>query len=125
MPDAITRIAKLFEGFEGAFGTYDHNATSKSLNKGGKVEIKTSAKTVRQKVTRELWEAHVQGHSPLGIIPIREDGTCFWGCIDVDKYDGSHAELMKQIDRHKYPLVTCRTKSGGAHLFLFTKIAIS
>lgn len=118
------RFSKLFAGFEGAYGTYDQHATSKNAVKNGKVEIKSSARTIRSKVLNANWEGHLIGVTPLGIIPIREDGNCVWGCIDVDKYDISHAEMVRAILKHKFPLVVCRTKSGGAHLFMFTRSPI-
>lgn len=107
----------LFEGFTDAYGTYDSTAANEA--KGGKLEIKQSAKTVRSPVTRELWERHLAGTASLGIIPIRDNNTCLWGVIDVDVYGVSHAELVKLLEKEKLPLVVCRSKSGGAHLFLF------
>lgn len=125
MSDNIRRLSILFEGFAGAYGTYDPTIGARNSAKGGKVEIKSSAKTVRAPVTVELWYAHVQGRSPLGIIPIREDETCVWGCIDVDKYDLDFAGLMKSIQKYELPLVICKSKSGGAHLFMFVSEAVT
>ena len=107
----------LFEGFAGAHGT--HGATSQNVDKGGKLEIKKTALTVREAVTEEVWEDHLAGRRPLGVIPIREDGTCMWGCIDVDQYDLSHADAVTALGKRKLPMVVCKSKSGGAHVFLF------
>lgn len=125
MQDPILRLSALFEGFTGAYGTYDQGRTEKNAAKGGKIEIKSSARTVRAKVTRELWIAHVDGRAPLGIIPIREDETCLWGCVDVDRYDSGSAEILKNVEKYRFPLIGCRTKSGGLHLFLFVKEAVA
>jgi hypothetical protein len=57
----------------------------------------------------------------LGIIPIRDDSTCSWGCIDVDTYPLEHNKIVEKIRRLELPLIVCRSKSGGAHLFLFTE----
>lgn len=111
------RMLRLFAGYTGAHGT--HGSTNKNMNKGGKLEIKKTARTVREPVTVELWRQHLSGERPIGIIPIREDHTCLWGCIDVDRYDIDHYETVKEIKRQKLPLVLCRTKSGGAHAFIF------
>jgi hypothetical protein len=44
-----------------------------------------------------------------------------WGCIDIDSYAGfDHQKLINKIKQFKLPLVVCRSKSGGAHVFLFT-----
>jgi len=115
--DSTDRIMRLFEGYDMAYGT--HGAMSQNDTKGGKQEIKKTARTVAGRVTREIWESHLSGDNPLGVIPIRSDNTCLWGCIDVDKYDMHLGEVVKKIESSKFPLVVCRTKSGGAHLFLF------
>jgi hypothetical protein len=110
---------KLFEGNADGYGTYDPKRTSRNDAKSGKVEIKKTADTLRGKVTEQLWESHLAGKNPLGIVPIRADGKCRWGCIDVDKYDVVHVEVVIQLEKMKLPLLVCRTKSGGAHLYLF------
>ena len=46
---------------------------------------------------------------------------CKWGCIDVDQYPLDHKMLVDKIRKLKLPLVVCRSKSGGAHCFLFSK----
>lgn len=111
------RMMALFRGFDGAHGT--HGQTDKNQNKGGKLEIKKSARTIRERVTVGHWEKHLSGETPLGIIPIDENNMCSWGCIDVDRYDIDHVEIVKKIRSLKLPLVVCKTKSGGAHAFLF------
>lgn len=114
---------RLFQGYADAHGT--HGAVSQNDLKGGKQEIKKSARTVREPVTVDLWNKHLAGDKPLGIIPIMADATCYWGCIDVDQYDINHGEIVKQLRQRKLPLVLCKTKSGGAHLFLFLSQPVS
>lgn len=111
------RMMALFRGFGGAHGT--HGLTDKNQSKGGKLEIKKTARTIREDVTVSHWERHLSGEEPLGIIPIDESNMCSWGCIDVDRYDIDHVEIVKKIRSMKLPLVVCKTKSGGAHAFLF------
>lgn len=111
------RMMTLFRGFSGAHGT--HGKTDTNTAKGGKLEIKKTAKTVRDPVTVALWEGHLSGERPLGIIPIDEQNECSWGCIDVDKYDIDHVEVIKRVRSMSLPLVICRTKSGGLHAYLF------
>ena len=83
---------------------------------------KGKAFIVRGSVTDEHWDKHLQGEGPaLGIIPITENNDCRWGCIDIDEYNFDHLGLIKNIRDHKLPLIVCRSKSGGAHVFLFTK----
>lgn len=113
----------LFEGFRGAHGTYADEDRNEA--KGGKLEIKRTAKTLREPVTEELWRQHLQGARPLGVITIREDDCCVWGCVDVDSYTVNHAELVGRITKLGFPLVVCKSKSGGAHIFIFLTEAAS
>jgi hypothetical protein len=46
---------------------------------------------------------------------------CRWGSIDYDVYDADLMKLIKKVHDLKLPLVPCRSKSGGLHLFCFTK----
>jgi len=77
--------------------------------------------TRREPVTTAHWERHLGGDEGLGIIPINKDNKCRWGCIDIDKYDCDHKTVIARIKQHKLPLVVCRSKSGGAHVFLFMR----
>ena len=117
MSSLAERMMRLFDGYREAHGT--HGATSTNSSKGGKQEIKKTARTVRSPVTAELWSKHLRGEQPLGIIPVKEDGTCVWSCIDVDRYDIDLADIARDLEERKLPLRVCRTKSGGAHIFLF------
>lgn len=71
-------------------------------------------------VTDDLWSKHLEGAQGIGIVPINEQGRCRWGVIDIDIYKNFSLEaLEQQIKDANLPLVVCRTKSGGAHVFLF------
>jgi hypothetical protein len=89
-------------------------------DKGGKREGKSSF-TVHDPATIELWTAHLAGTYSLGIIPIKDDGTARFGVIDVDVYDGDLPGLAAKLVELELPLTLCRSKSGGPHLYLFTK----
>ena len=114
MPTTAERMMALFAGFANAHGTH-----GEPVQDGLKWAIKTTARTVREPVTVALWERHLKGEISLGVIPIREDGTCSWGSIDVDQYDEDFLRLIERASRAGFPLVPCRSKSGGLHLFLF------
>ncbi len=105
----------LFRGNMHAYGTY---AISSAPSMPGQ-KIRGSALTIHGEVTPELWSGHLTGHSGIGIIPIDEDNCCWWGAIDVDIYNLDINELIGRITRLKFPFVVCRSKSGGAHLFIF------
>ena len=107
---------ELFDGLKRAHGcTYVDKKGADGLKIKGKSFVK------REIVTDQLWQNHLNGIEPsLGIIPINEDNKCRWGCIDVDKYTLDHKAIIAKINNFKLPLTVCRSKSGGAHIFLFT-----
>lgn len=111
-----SRFMELLRGSALAHGTYRPPEPGDHV---GKVEIKTSARTVREPVTEALWALHLSGVQPLGVIPIREDDTCSWGCIDVDSYDVVHADLVRRVNDLGIRMWVGKSKSGGAHIFLF------
>jgi len=115
----ITRFKAIFAGLDIAYGTYKIEGSRHDGKQAGKAVV------VRKPPTDDLWEKHLNGVEPsLGIIPIRADNTCTWGCIDIDQYPLDHKGLIAKVRRLELPLVVCRSKSGGAHVFLFTKSPI-
>ena len=106
---------EIFEGLNSAYGQYIPSTVHSSNGKQ-----KGRPFTVKKPVIDLLWENHLKGKEPaLGIIPINEKNLCRWGCIDIDQYDFNHKKFIKKIKQKKLPLVVCRSKSGGAHVFLF------
>jgi len=115
MTEQRRRFIEIFTGLDRAYGQTE----SRSKNENGKLEAKSWIE--KQQLTEQKWHDHLDGKEPsLGIIPIKDDNTCTWGAIDIDSYDGfDHKKLIKQILENKLPLVVCKSKSGGAHVFLF------
>ena len=111
----IEQFMAIFEGLKEAHGYFKIEKTGASGKAQGKAGV------LREPQTKALWENHLAGSgSGLGIIPINEDNSCKWGCIDIDQYPLDHKVLIDKVRRLKLPLVVCRSKSGGAHCFLFT-----
>ena len=111
---------KFKEIFEGNNSAYGQLILSGATTDKGKAEGKAFIK--RQPISDKLWEEHLEGKDPaLGVILINENNECKWGCIDVDQYNLDHLVIMRTIKGMGFPLVTFRSKSGGAHLFLFAK----
>jgi len=112
----INKFAGIFNGLECAYGTYKINGKNASGKAVG------NAIVVKSPRTEQIWAGHLTGGGPaIGIIPINEDNMCVWGCIDIDQYPLDHKEIIGKIRAMKLPMVVCRSKSGGAHCFLFTK----
>lgn len=122
MQNAANRMFELFRGHTGGHGTYGNEEKSPGKAKS---EIKKTARTLREPPTPALWQQHLEGTRPIGIIPVNNIGMCWWGVIDVDKYDLDHASIVKAIERMKLPMIVCRSKSGGAHIFMFLKESVS
>lgn len=110
------QIWELFRGYEKAHGRYD----VKRVNDKGKNE--GPAKTVATPALPLIWDIHLAGTGPgIGIIPLLSDDTIYWACIDIDINSIDHNALEKRCHDLKMPVVVCRSKSGGAHVFLFFK----
>ena len=107
----------LFSGYEKAHGLYAKELTPVD----GGIKLKGKAYSINSPVTTELWEKHIAGEQGLGIIPINEQSLVKFAAIDIDQYPLSLEELNMQVQKFQLPLVTCRTKSGGAHLYLFLR----
>ena len=112
------RFIEIFTGLKRAHGCTYINTTPKEG-----VKLKTKSFVKREQVTSDHYKNHLHGVEPsLGIIPINEEDMCKWGCIDIDSYAGfDHQKLIRKIKTLNLPLVVCRSKSGGAHVFLFSE----
>ena len=111
----LEQFKKIFSGLEVAYGT-----TKKTDEFNEKGKHKTRSSTIKSPPVDSLWQDHLDGKDPaLGIVPINEDNKCKWGCIDIDTYPFDHKKFIKKINEKKIPLVIFRSKSGGAHCFLF------
>jgi len=111
-----SQFATIFEGFENAYGVY--MIKKSSYDESGKVKGK--AASLVGEPTTELWSKHLDGEQGLGIIPINSNNKCRFGAIDVDDYAVTPETIEARVRKHGLPLVACRTKSGGVHLYCFT-----
>lgn len=111
----ISRFLRLFTGFSKAYGQYD----VKKSNEPGKKNV-GKPWTVASCVTKDVVRDHLEGTGPgLGVIMLCDDDTVLFAAIDVDDYAADHTKICNQIARLKLPLIVCRSKSGGAHLYVF------
>tara|TARA_R110000851_G_scaffold126847_1_gene258602 strand:+ start:4466 stop:6034 length:1569 start_codon:yes stop_codon:yes gene_type:complete len=111
MDSVEERLRRLFRGNTQCYGQYIQNPDGS----------KRRAWTAAGPATDVAWDRHVAGEEVgIGISPITAHGTCHWGCIDLDDDDTDHTGLVERIQALQLPLVVCRSKSGGAHIFLFT-----
>jgi hypothetical protein len=117
----IEKFKNIFTGLERA-----HGVTIVGESNGNGTKLKGKSFVKREPVTDLLWQKHLEGKDSLGVIPINDDNNCRWGCIDIDSYAGfDHKQLIEKIQKLKLPLIVFRSKSGGAHVFLFTEDYVS
>lgn len=120
MKEHVKRFARLFNGLQRAYGTYD---LTKSKSRGSKVL--GQAITKMEPLTEDVWLSHLSGVQGVGVVPIRDDSSCFFGAIDIDIYDGLDVnKVINTSEELDLPLVFCRSKSGGLHAFCFVKDAV-
>ncbi len=109
MDSKIKRFSGLFVGNNRSFGVFDPKTKK--------------MRTEKFAPGPEQYEKHVGGEVGLGIAPIMDDGGCLFGVIDIDAHgdapDIDLADLEKVVKQNDLPLTICRSKSGGAHLYLF------
>jgi len=109
------KFSHIFRGLEVAYGTYRIDKKQSNGKHTGKASV------VREARTLDTWKKHLDGSGDaIGIVPINEDNECVFGAIDVDTYPLDLTKLVQKIRKLKLPLVVCRSKSGGAHCYLFT-----
>jgi hypothetical protein len=115
----MTELDKFINIFEGSYSAYGQTRKTEEFDERGK--HKTRSFIIKKTPTKQMFQEHLSGKDPaLGIIPINEENKCKWACIDIDLYNGfDHKELIRKIKKQDFPLVVCRSKSGGAHVFLF------
>lgn len=104
----------LFEGWHKNYGIYKLTG---ELDERGKAL--GTAHSLSGTVSVELWHGHLTGTQGLGIIPITDKSKVKFAAIDIDEYPLDLAAIARNIRDEKLPLTVIRTKSGGAHLYLF------
>jgi len=113
----LEKFINIFEGLDIAYGI---TKKSDEINEKGKNVTKSF--TITKTPIKSLWQDHLDGKDPgLGIIPINQKNKLKWGCIDVDKYPVNHKEFIDILKRKNIKAIVFRSKSGGAHIFVFTK----
>lgn len=114
--DAAVLFHQRFDGLARVHGHFRPDGTERERD--GKQEGFTE--TVHAPITAELWQGHLEGVYGVGIVPINDAGTCVWGAIDVDMDKRPDlTQVAKDITKLELPLIPCRSKSGGVHMYLF------
>lgn len=109
------RFKRLFAGSKAQYGIYRVDPETRPNGQG---KIEGQSKTLHGEAEEGLWSDHLDGVLSLGANP-DDNGRVLWGAINVDVYPVSLTKLAKQVYDARLPLTVVRSKSGGAHLFLF------
>lgn len=114
MSDVIKALSLLFKGNDRSYGVWIPDSM-KMLTESGPAGI-------------PQYERHIQGVRGLGIVPVTDSGDCWFGAIDIDNHgqteDINLVAMTKLIRDKNLPLVACRSKSGGIHVYVFCKSPI-
>jgi hypothetical protein len=113
------RLFKLFVGNE-----YRHIKNhGPPVHEKGKWKLRSE--TINRPATLEHWSHHLYYSYILSIIPLLEDGTCWFACIDLDQYELDYRKIYDLIQDYKFPLLPVVSKNAGLHLFVFFKEPVS
>lgn len=105
MTEILERFKALFTGSTLAHGTYDKTTRNMA--------------TILSPASEEDYRKHLIGDLGLGLVPVTEQGLCYFGAIDIDIDTIDHKDLYARVKSRHFPLSVCRSKSGGAHLYVF------
>lgn len=99
--------------------------TGKTRDRDGKADSKSFL--VKAPLTTDTWEQHLKGDKIIGCTPLVNEDRVRWGVLDVDVYQESNTieDILKSVKEHNLPFVVCRSKSGGAHVYLFFSEEVS
>jgi len=114
----MSEAEQLLAVFQGSGAAHGQTVVGR-VGRNGKTEANSTV--VREPLTAEKIQEHIDGKQGVGSIPITQDNMCKFGALDIDTYDLDLKKLNEKITKLKLPLLLCRSKSGGAHLFLFLK----
>jgi len=114
----MSTAAKFLSAFEGSEVAHGQTTVGKT-SRLGKAEAKSFV--IREPLTENLVTAHLNGGQGVGAIPINSLNKCKFGAIDVDDYDLNLQDVVARVWSADLPFVVCRSKSGGAHIYLFLK----
>lgn len=122
---SLVDTQKYMRHFQGRTTSYVKNDLAHLKSTAGE-KAKTTVITVKENVTKEVIASHLEGFSGVGICPVREDGTCAFGVIDIDVYSTQiRNRVISILYETQLPLVPFFSKSKGLHLYLFLKSAVT
>lgn len=108
----ILSFQTLFSGNTEAYGVTE---VGEIVN--GKAEAKSRLQ--HEQVTPAVIQRHLDGQVSIGVAPVRSDGTCYFGAIDIDDYKYNINDVIAAIYDFDMPLCPCFSKSKKLHIYIF------
>ena len=115
MSYSVTDASILSALFSGNTTAYGVTVVGEVVN--GKAQ--SNSKLIYGTPTLHVWQQHLAGEVGIGIAPLRDDDTCFFGAIDIDNYEYNLLDIVRAIYDFNIPLVPCYSKSQKLHLYAF------
>ena len=99
--------------------------TGKTRDRDGKTDSRS--RLIKSELTTDVWEEHLKGNKLIGCTPLINEDQVMWGALDVDVYQDSNTieDILNLVTKHNLPFIVCRSKSGGAHVYIFFSEAVS
>ena len=122
----MKEFIKAFSGLQRNFGRCD-------MSKGytdpssGKIRFDQNGKDygwAKRSVTEEDYINHLDGKIAIGIQPCDDDDNAVFGAIDIDPKNYAEFKPEKYltiIQEKELPLIPVKSKSGGLHIYIFTR----
>ena len=82
----------------------------------------------KRPIVSKDYEDHLSGIKSIGLQPCDDQGMASFGAIDVDPDDYEKFDLKKYlsvIEKNNLPVIPIESKSGGLHIYVFTKEKVS
>lgn len=110
--DLAAHFASLFRGRTDAYGTEE----------GGCLRVSDQVRWT------QVVETHLHGDTPVGVYPLMDDDTVWWGCVDFDEGDEEswvHSQnLLNVLATLGVVAWVERSRSKGYHVWVFAQEAV-
>ena len=78
----------------------------------------------KRPITEKDYEDHLNGQKSIGLQACDDESMASFGAIDIDPDDYEKFDLqkyLKVIEKKNLPVIPIESKSGGLHIYVFTK----
>lgn len=104
------------------FNLFSGNTEAHGVTEVGEIvdgKAKSKSRLVYEPLSPSVIQRHLEGYESIGVAPIRSDGTCYFGAIDIDDYKYNLNDVVAAIEDFNMPLCPCYSKSKKLHIYVF------